>query len=190
MNLIIHSKHLQITDALKDYINQKIGLAIEHYFTETSSFHVHINLSVFKNNHCIEVTVPIGDITIRAEEQTADMYKSIDLVEEKLKRQFRKYKTRLNRKARKEKMLVPANQPIDFDEQPVDETVEEIVRLKQFQLKPMSAEEAILQMNLLDHQFFVFQNAENDLMSVVYKRKNGQYGLIASDIVENGNKAI
>ncbi|MBM7602958.1 putative sigma-54 modulation protein [Metabacillus crassostreae] len=188
MNLIIHSKNLQITDALKVYVNQKIGLAVEHYFPETT-FHVHINLSVFKNNHCIEVTVPIGDITIRAEEQTADMYKSIDLVEEKLKRQFRKYKTRLNRKARKEKMLVSSNQPQNFDDKS-DGDEDKVVRLKQFQLKPMSAEEAILQMNLLDHQFFVFQNAENDLMSVVYKRKNGQYGLIASDIVENGNKAI
>ncbi|WP_226665249.1 ribosome hibernation-promoting factor, HPF/YfiA family [Metabacillus litoralis] len=189
MNLIIHSKNLQITDAIKNYVNQKIGSAVEHYFPEKATFHVYINLSIFKNNQCIEVTVPIGDLTIRAEEQTTDMYKSIDLVEEKLKRQFRKYKTRLNRKSRKEKMILPQHQPLENNTEQVDEE-EEIVRMKQFQLKPMSEEEAILQMNLLDHQFFVFQNSENDLMSVVYKRKNGQYGLITSDVVEQANRAM
>ncbi|MFV2050011.1 ribosome-associated translation inhibitor RaiA [Metabacillus litoralis] len=178
MNLIIHSKNLELTEALKTYVDQKIGLVMEHYFEDITTFQIHINLSTFKNNHCIEVTIHLGDITIRAEEKTNDMYQSIDLVEEKLKRQIRKYKTRRNRKLRKGKIIEQA--PV-FEIPTAEQEEEEIVRIKQFQFKPMSTEEAILQMNLLDHQFFVYQDAETDQFSIVYKRKNGQYGLIISD---------
>lgn len=179
MNLIIHSKNLDLTEALKNYIDQKIGLGMEHYFEDASTLQIHVNLSTFKNNHCIEVTIHLGDITIRAEERTSDMYKSIDLVEEKLKRQIRKYKTRMNRKLRKGRVI---EQTPVLEEMPVAEQEEEVVvRTKQFHFKPMSTEEAILQMNLLDHQFFVYEDADTDQFSIVYKRKNGQYGLITSD---------
>ncbi|RBW68916.1 ribosome hibernation-promoting factor, HPF/YfiA family [Bacillus taeanensis] len=178
MNIIIHSKNIDLTDAMKTYVEDKIGEGIAHYFNETEHTPIYVNLSTFKNNHCIEVTVPLGDLTIRAEEKTADMYKSIDLVEEKLKRQIRKYKTRVNRKMRKEQLYVPLETIAE-----IDADKEEVVRLKKFDIKPMSVEEAILQMNLLDHDFFVFKDADTNEMNVLYKRKDEYYGLITSDAV-------
>lgn len=182
MNLIIHSKNLELTEAMKAYIDEKIGQIIDHFFHNVAHIQLHVNLSTIKYHHCIEVTIPLGNMTIRAEETTNDMYKSIDLVEEKLKRQIRKCKTRVNRKLRKSRTCI---QPEIIDPPQLEDAEDEIVRIKHFHFKPMSTEEAILQMNLLDHQFFVYQDANTDQFSIVYKRKNGQYGLITSDKMES-----
>ncbi|WEG11030.1 ribosome-associated translation inhibitor RaiA [Pullulanibacillus sp. KACC 23026] len=179
MTMIMHYKNLQLTDGMKKTIETKISKIVNQYLTETEAIPVHINLSAFKKNHCIEVTIPLGDLTIRAEETTNDLYKSIDLVEDKLKRQLRKYKTKVNR-IRKERFV----QELELNDRSKDQENEEIVRIKHFQLKPMDVEEAILQMNLLDHNFFVFQDAETEQMSIVYKRKHEQYGLITSEVAQ------
>lgn len=172
MNLIIHSKNIEITDALKGYIEEKIG-RIEKLFKD-EDIQVHIKLSTYKHKHSFEVTIPFRDITIRAEEITEDMYKSIDIVEEKLKRKIRKVKVKYNKRFK------------GIMDTQTDNEVEEgdkIVRIKRFGLKPMSKEEAILQMNLLDHNFFVFYNADTEEMNVVYKRNKGEYGLIEASAI-------
>ncbi|MGG1575459.1 ribosome hibernation-promoting factor, HPF/YfiA family [Fictibacillus sp. NRS-1165] len=174
MKLLIHSKNLQLTEALNHYIEQKIGDAVEHFLPDQSDIKVHIHVFAQKRNHGIEITVPLGHLTIRAEEKTEDLYTSIDLAEEKLKRQFRKYKTRVNRRSRKEQW--PYAQKTSIEK----ENHEEVVKVKEVWLKPMSREEAVLQMNLLDHTFFVFLDETTDKVSVVYKRKDKEYGVLTA----------
>jgi len=130
--------------------------------------------------HQVEVTIPLTGVLLRAEERASDMYASIDLVAEKLERQIRKHKTRLNRKIRQEGGLKNFfKESPDVESKPFEEDEEfELVRTKRFTLKPMDVDEAILQMNMLGHNFFVFANAATDQVNVVYKRNDGKYGLI------------
>jgi len=131
-------------------------------------------LSVEKERHIVEVTVPLnGGMLLRGEEETNDMYASVDLVMEKLERQIEKYKTKIARKMKDGKLLdLAAGQEKAAEEEP------RLVRTKRFAMKPMPVEEAILQMNLLGHDFFVFSNAETEEVNVVYRRRDGNYGLI------------
>ncbi|WP_456276008.1 ribosome hibernation-promoting factor, HPF/YfiA family [Bacillus sp. AK128] len=175
MNIILHGKNITITEALKDYIEDKIGRVGK--LLDKEEVNVYVNLSTFKHKHCIEVTIPVGDRTIRAEELTEDMYKSIDIVEEKLKRKVRKVKTKVLREVRK---FEPTFTPI-IEEEDIDQ----VVRIKKFDIKPMSTDEAIQQMNLLDHSFFVYLNADTEEMNVVYKRHKGDYGLIESSAISS-----
>src|SRR5699024_3696570 len=150
--------------------------------------------SVYNEEQQIEVTIPMRNLLLRAEEQHVDLYAAIDLVVDKLERQIRKHKTKVNRKFRKkgapkhifaelEKEAVEAENESDEIEREADEAEKEsdeieIVRTKRFNLKPMDSEEAILQMNMLGHAFFVFTNAVSGDTNVVYRRKDGKYGLI------------
>ena len=171
MNLVISGKNIDITEGLRSAVEAKIG-KLERYFTDSTE--VHVTMSTEKNRQKIEVTVPMKGSIIRAEETSTDMYVSIDLVEEVIERQLRKYENKLIDKEQTAAQLSKAF----IDEDDYDEEEIEIIRSKKFAMKPMDPEEACVQMDLLGHSFFVFRNSETDEVNVVYKRKGNTYGLI------------
>ena len=176
MKIHLRGRNIEITPALQEYVEKRLN-RMEKFFN--SPIEAHATLSVIRENHIVEVTISMGGLLLRGEEATLDMYASIDLVVDKLERQMRKYKTRINRKLRQkgvkeinEKLFPPTLE----EEKAEDDHV--VVKTKRFVIKPMPAEEAILQMNLLGHDFFVFSNSETEEINVIYKRKDGFYGLI------------
>lgn len=181
MKYTIRGQNVEVTPALKEYVEKKVG-RLERYFNDIPpSMEAIVTLSVNRDEHRIEVTIPMPGVILRAEEARDDMYAAADVVVEKLERQIRKHKTKINRKFRQDGSLKDL-----FAEQvdgvPAQEEPRiEIVRNKRFALKPMDVEEAAMQMDMLGHNFFVFNNAETDLISVVYKRRDGRYGLIEPD---------
>lgn len=172
MKIVISGKNMEVTSALKNVVEKKLQ-KLDKYFNP--AVEMHATLSVQKNRQIIEVTIPFGGIVLRGEEGTDDMYTSIDAVVDKIERQIRKQKTKLQRRNYGDSLRY---QSIPEPEEIKDEP--RIVKTKKFAIKPMSSEEAVLQMELLGHSFFVFENAENDEVNVVYKRKDGNYGLIES----------
>ena len=132
----------------------------------------------------VEVTIPMKNLTLRAEERHTDMYAAVDLIVDKLERQIRKHKTKVNRKFREREGIATFFAQVDTNDSSAANTEEEeynIVRTKQFDLKPMDQEEAVLQMNMLGHNFFIFTDADSDGTNIVYKRKDGKYGLIETN---------
>lgn len=171
MNLVISGRNIDITEGLRSAVEDKIG-KLERYFN--ASTEVHVTLSTEKSRQKIEVTIPMKGSIIRAEQTSTDMYVAIDLVEEIIERQLRKYKNKLI-----DKEQAAAQLSKDFlAEDAFDEEEIEIIRTKRFAMKPMDPEEACVQMELLGHNFFVFRNAETEEVNVVYKRKGNTYGLI------------
>ncbi len=175
MKITVRGKNMNVTPALKDHVEKKIG-KLDKYFEDAEA---QVKLGVTKDSHIVEVTVLVDGFILRGEESTSDMYASIDLVLDKLERQIHKYKTRINRKFR-QGGLKAVNEQIARERIPVEEEAR-VVRTKRFAMKPMSVEEAILQMNLVGHDFFVFVNADTEGVNVVYRRKHGNYGLIGPD---------
>ncbi len=171
MNLVISGKNIDITEGLRAAVEEKIG-KLERYFNDSTE--VHVTLSTEKNRQKIEVTVPMKGNIIRAEETSTDMYVLIDLVEEVIERQLRKYKNKL---IQKEQNVAQFSKGF-VDEDTYDEEEISIISSKKFAMKPMDPEEACVQMELLGHTFFVFRNSETDEVNVVYKRKDNTYGLI------------
>ena len=171
MKFIISGKNIDVTDGLKIAIQEKLG-KLERSFTPDTE--VHVTLSVEKERQKIEVTIPVKGNIIRSEQVSSDMYVSIDLVEEVIERQLRKYKTKIINKQQEAGNFQKTFIEDDFME---DEEVK-IIRTKRFGIKPMYPEDACVQMELLGHNFFVFRNAETDEVNVVYKRKGNTYGLI------------
>ena len=171
MKFIISGKNLDVTDGLKAAIEEKIG-KLERYFTPETE--VHVTLSVEKERQKIEITIPMKGNIVRAEQVSDDMYVSIDLVEEIIERQLRKYKNKIVDQQQSAVSLSKAFVEEDIED---DEEIK-IIRSKRFAMKPMEAEEACLQMELLGHSFYVFRNASTDEVNVVYKRKGNTYGLI------------
>ncbi|OPH54540.1 ribosomal subunit interface protein [Paenibacillus ferrarius] len=178
MMISIRGEHLEVTEALRDYVDKKLT-RLERYFEAPLTSDVQVKLSVIKGLQSIEVSIPLTGVLLRAEERNADMYASIDLVVDKLERQIRKHKTRTNRKIRQEggkrDLFKVETSAVTYVEEEEDF---ELVRNKRFDLKPMDVEEAILQMNMVGHNFFVFSNMDTDTVNVVYKRNDGKYGLI------------
>mgnify|MGYP000173548092 FL=1 len=171
MKIVISGKNIDVTTGLRNAIETKLG-KLEKYFTADTE--VIVTLSVEKERQKIEVTIPVKGTIIRSEQTSNDMYVSIDLVEEIIERQLKKYKNKLIAQHQSGGSFQPAYMEQDFDE---DEEVK-IVRTKRFDIKPMYPEDACVQMELLGHNFFVFYNAETDQVNVVYKRKGNTYGLI------------
>lgn len=171
MRYIISGKNIDVTEGLKGAIYEKIG-KLERYFTPETE--LHITLSVEKDRQKIEITIPVKGNIIRAEQVSNDMYASIDLVEEIIERQLRKYKNKL---VDQKQAAVNFNQSFMEDDETEEEAIN-ITRVKKFAMKPMDAEEACVQMELLGHSFYVFRNSETDEVNVVYKRKGNTYGLI------------
>lgn len=171
MRYIITGRNIEVTEGLKSAVYDKIG-KLEKYFQDDTE--VHVTFSVEKERQKIEVTIPIKGSVIRAEEVSSDMYVSIDLVEEVIERQLKKYKNKIIDKKHIVDSFSKAFVEKEYDE---DDTIK-IERTKKFAIKPMDPEEACLQMELLGHNFYVFDNAETDEINVVYKRKGNTYGLI------------
>ena len=171
MKFIIIGRNIDITEGLKSAVQEKLG-KLERYFTPETE--IHVTLSVEKDRQKIEVTIPVKGNIIRSEQVSSDMYVSIDLVEEVIERQLRKYKTKIVNQQQ-----AGGNFQKEFveDEFLEDEEVN-IIRTKKFGIKPMYPEDACVQMELLGHNFYVFRNAETDELNVVYKRKGNTYGLI------------
>jgi len=175
----IRGQQIAVTDALRDYVEKKLS-RLERYFESPLTSEVNVTLSVIKNKQGVEVTIPLTGVMLRAEEKHDDMYAAIDLVVDKLERQIRKHKTKINRKFRQDRGLKAvftedAGTAVQVME---DEDELEVVRTKRHTLKPMDVEEAILQMNMVGHSFYVFANAESKEVNVVYRRNDGRYGLI------------
>ena len=179
MNYNIRGENIEVTPAIREYVEKKVA-KLERYFNETPEANVNVNLRFNQDKTSkVEVTIPMpNSLVLRAEETNTDMYAAIDLIVDKLERQIRKHKTKVNRKSREKGDigLTFTNAVIENNEYEEDEL--EVVRTKRFDLKPMDNEEAILQMNLLGHSFYVYTNADTNRTNVVYKRKDGRYGLI------------
>ena len=171
MKIIIAGKNIEVTPGLKSAVEEKIG-KLERYFTPETE--VHVTLSVEKERQKIEVTIPVKGSIIRSEQVSNDMYVSIDLVEEIIERQLKKYKNKLIDQKQSANYFKKEFIEKEYME---DEEVK-IIRSKKFDIKPMYPEDACVQMELLGHNFFVFCNAETDQVNVVYKRKGNTYGLL------------
>ncbi|MBR2527696.1 MAG: ribosome-associated translation inhibitor RaiA [Blautia sp.] len=175
MKFIISGKNLSVSDELRAAIEGKLG-KLERYFRPETE--VIVTLSVEKERQKIEVTIPVKGGIIRSEQESNDMYVSIDLVEEVIERQLRRYKTKIV-----DRKQSPGSFQPEYLEKSYDEEEEiRIIRSKKFDIKPMYAEDACLEMELLGHSFYVFINAETDQVNVVYKRKGNTYGLIEPDV--------
>lgn len=175
MKYQFRGKNIQVTNALKEYVEKRLG-KLNKYFENTPE--AIVTLVVEKDRHRVEVTIPLNGFLLRGEEESLDMYSSVDLVVEKLEKQINKYKTRV----RKNKGASIKDLPTDNKGTSGDIEEPHIVRTKRFAIKPMSVEEAVLQMNLLGHNFFMFSNADTEEANVVYRRKDGNYGLIEPEI--------
>ena len=175
MKFNIIGKNIEVTPGLRSAVEDKIG-KLEKYFTPDTP--VNVTLSVEREQQKIEVTIPMKGNTIRSEESSSDMYVSIDLVEEIIERQLKKYRSKIIDRQQDGGYFTESFLDQDFEE---GENIK-IVRTKQFDIKPMYPEDACVQMELLGHSFFVFYNAENNRVNVVYKRKGGSYGLIDPEI--------
>ncbi|QEK11331.1 ribosome-associated translation inhibitor RaiA [Crassaminicella thermophila] len=171
MIVIVSGKNLEVTDALKDMVKAKLERFGKYFKEDTEA---QATLTVEKNRQIIEITIPINGTILRAEEATEDMYTSVDKAIDKLYKQIRKHKTKLQKRYK-------GHDTIRFEDIPNfndDKDEAKIVKTKRFPVKPMDAEEAVLQMELLGHNFYVFTNSDTDDVNVVYKRKDGNYGLI------------
>ncbi len=165
MEVIVRGKNFEVTDALKEHVTKKLGKMAKLF--DPHPVTAHAVLSIEKERQIVEVTVPIDGLLLRGEEATPDMYASVDLVVEKLEKQYAKFKTRVRRRHSQTEYREPP--PMD---------VSNVVRRKSFPAKPMLLDEALLQMDLLGHDFFVFTNGETDTINVLYRRRDGEYGLL------------
>ena len=175
MKFIIVGKNIEVTEGLRAAVEDKIG-KLEKYFTAETE--AHVTLSVEKDRQKIEVTIPVKGNIIRSEQVSSDMYVSIDLVEEIIERQLKKYKNKLIDK----KQSSPYFRQEFIEKDYMDDEEVQILRTKKFDIKPMYPEDACVQMELLGHSFYVFCNAETDKVNVVYKRKGNTYGLIEPEV--------
>ena len=174
MKYVFRNEKVQMTTAVKDYVTSKLD-KLDKYFENPDSVEARIVFVIKGREHKVEVTIPYRNFQLRSESSHSDMYAAIDLVIDKIERQFRKYKTKLVSKQRREEVV---NEIEDFFEEESDE----IVKRKEVFLKPTDEEEAIVQMELLGHDFYVFKNIdENDKICVLYKRKDGNYGIITAE---------
>ena len=182
LNFNIRGENIEVTPAIRDYVESKIE-KVERYFNEDINATANVNLKIYNDKQTkVEVTIPMKNLTLRAEVRNADMYAAVDAIVGKLERQIRKHKTKVNRKFREREGagLYFAN----VAQGELAEATEEeytVVRTKQFDLKPMDQEEAILQMNMLGHDFYIYTDGDSDATSIVYKRKDGKYGLIEAN---------
>lgn len=172
MRIFITGKNIEVSDYLEDLVTKKVS-KLDKYFPEDTE--THVTLAVERNRHIVEVTIPYVGGIIRGEVASGDMYASVDSVLAKLEHQIVKHRTKLEKNLRQGAFKAePVYAPLeDFDDEP-----KQVVRVKRFSIKPMDVEEAILQMELLGHSFYVFENAENGTVNVLYLRKDGNYGLI------------
>jgi len=178
MEIYVRGDKIKVTEAIEDYAKEKLG-RIEKYLGDSNNIRATVVVNVKGHRQKVEVTIPLKTVILRAEETREDLYAAIDVVADKLERQIRKNKTKLQSK----KMKDTFSKDFMFDaiENVEEENDDKIVKRKKIEVKPMSEEEAILQMELLEHQFFIFKNSETNKIAVVYKRNEGNYGIIESE---------
>ncbi|MCL6454448.1 MAG: ribosome-associated translation inhibitor RaiA [Alicyclobacillus sp.] len=188
MDIQVRGDHIEVTKALQSYVEKKIR-RLEKFFDAPPEGKVSVTLWVQRGLHRVEVMFQVHGVLFRAEEKSEDMYASIDLVVDKLEQQLTRYKAKVNKRFREQGLRTRIRQRADNSayalaaaaadtEEELSEDLAEVVRVKRFPMKPMDVQEAILQMDLLGHDFFVFVNAETNETNVVYKRNAGSYGLI------------
>ena len=173
MKYNIHGKKVEVTDSIKAYIEEKIG-KLDKYLSDPDNVTAKVVVRISGREQIVEVTIPIQKIVLRCEERHEDLYAAIDKVSDKLERQIRKNKTRMQKRVNKSEII---GFDLNFEETKEDDDYT-IVKRKEIEMKPMSEEEAILQMNLIGHEFFVFTNVETGNVDVLYVRKDGNYGII------------
>ena len=174
MKVAIRGKNIEVTDALRAYIEKRLSKLTRYFDDELDAQAV---LSVVKDKSTVELTCFVNKIVLRGVETNDDMYAAIDLVIDKIVRQIHKHKTRLAKRFKKQEAFHP-----EALAAPVEEETIEVVKRKRFAVRPMDVEEAILQMNLLNHDFFVFYDPDFGGVNVVYRRKDGNYGLLAPEL--------
>ena len=177
MTINVRGKNVDITPALREHVTKRVS-KINKYFDVSGD--ITATLTVEKGRHIAEVTVPVNGMLLRGEESTADMYASVDMVVKKLEKQIEKYRTKLSRRVSfKPEMIFTQTAPATAELQDDDTSGDfKIVKTKRFAIKPMAVQEAILQMNLINHDFYVFANSDTEEVNVIYRRKDGKYGLI------------
>ncbi len=174
MELVIRGAKIKVTDAMKSYIEEKIG-KLDKYLEDSANIRATVVVKIKGHNQIIEVTIPLKSFILRSEESQEDFYAAVDKAVDKLERQIRKNKTRLMSKNTK-------TYGFSFEEiEDYEEKEEKIIKRKKVEVKPMDEEEAIIQMELLNHQFYMYKDSETGTYSVVYKRKDGGYGIIESE---------
>ena len=172
----IRGENLEVTEAIRDYVVSKLE-KIEKYFQADQELDARVNLKIYREKTAkVEVTIPLGSITLRAEDISQDMYGSIDLVTDKIERQIRKNKTKIERKNRNK--VSTSHLFTDALVEDSDVAQAKVVRSKQIDLKPMDLEEALLQMDLLGHDFFIYIDVEDETTNVIYRREDGDIGLL------------
>ncbi|HEY8417212.1 MAG TPA: ribosome-associated translation inhibitor RaiA [Limnochordales bacterium] len=181
VQVTVSGKNVQVTPALRSHAERKVSKLLKYFDDARRPKMAAVVLSVERGRHTAEITFEVGSLLVRGEGRTDDMYASIDMAVDHIERQVRKFKTRINRKLRQERAEAPAAAdgalPVAEAEEEETETPR-VVRVKRFPLKPMTVEEAVLQMELLGHDFFVFTNGTSGEVNVLYRRKDGNYGLI------------
>ena len=172
----IRGENIEVTEALRDYVENKLS-KIEKYFNQDQELNARVNLKIYRGKTAkVEVTIPTGSVILRAEDISQDMYGSIDLVVDKIERQIRKNKTKIERKNRNKVSTSQLFTAALVEE--LDVVQPKVVRSKQIDLKPMDLEEAILQMDLLGHDFFIYVDVEDQATNVIYRREDGEIGLL------------
>ena len=177
MKFNIHGSKVKITKPIKSYIEEKLG-KLDKYFENPDEITAHVQVRISGLDQIVEVTIPARKMILRREERDKDLYAAIDLVCYKLERQIRKNKTRMNKKPIKPN-LVDFNISFEVDKQELADN--KIVKRKTLEMKPMNEEEAILQMELLGHEFFVYKDMDTENICILYKRKDGNYGVIETN---------
>lgn len=176
MEIIIHGDKLKVTDAMKEYIEEKLE-KLDKYIENSDNVRASVIVKVKNHEQRVEITIPLKAFILRSEESKADFYAAVDKTIDKLERQIRKNKTRIMSKQ------VKTNRDFSMsafaDEEPSDD--KKILKRKKVEVKPMNEEEAILQMELLGHQFYMYKDSETNQVAVVYKRTDGNYGVIESE---------
>ena len=175
MKFVYASKDMAVSESLKTRVEKKLG-KLERYFREEPEATIRFKVQKGARN-IVEITVNAAGVILRAEESSNDMYLSIDHAVDKLESQIRRYRTKLDKRLHTAELEPVAEAAPEFEEASYD-----VVRVKKFAVKPMSVEDAITQMELLGHDFFLFQNEESETMNVLYRRHDGSYGLLQPDI--------
>lgn len=173
MEYIIRGDKIKITDSMKEYLEEKLG-KLDKYFKDKETAKACVAVRVKNKDQIVEITIPLKSVILRSEEQQDDFYKAVDKTIDKLERQIRKNKTRLKKQIKSTKEFIFTD-----DEDTKDED-EKILKRKTIDVKPMNEEEAILQMELLGHEFFMYLDSDKDKTCVIYKRKDGGYGILES----------
>lgn len=172
MKFNIHGKKLDVTESIKNYIEEKIG-RLDKYFENPENITATVLIKLRGNDQVVEATINANKFMLRGEESHKDLYAAIDKVSDKIERQIRKNKTRMHKKVNKELIQ---DFVLDFEEKEENDNV--IVKRKVIEDKPMNEEEAILQMELLGHEFFAFRNVDTKDINILYRRKDGDYGIL------------